>query len=146
MNQHMLFASVPAQDYDGVLSQLSGICAMQPVPVYERHLVFEAYKPSGFMKPSIGATQHLQAGLTQQLNKAISSSTYFLQAVGEISANDFATPGGGETNYKASKQPWRVEFNDIPSAAWKSTNFRLSVGADMPSGDILPFMKAWGFE
>lgn len=146
MNQHMLFASVPAQDYNGVLSQLTGICAMQPVTVYERHLLFQAYKPSGFLKPSLDATQHLHTATSQQLDKAVSATTYFLRAVGEFSGSDFATTEGGNTDYDGGKQPWRVEFNDIPSAAWKSTNFRLSVGADMPNGDILPFMKAWGFE
>ncbi|PGH07833.1 hypothetical protein GX51_01543 [Blastomyces parvus] len=49
--------------------------------------------------------------------------------------------------YVAADQPWRLEFKDTPEAGARSGVTSRFVGsANLPSGNILPEMNAWGFD
>lgn len=91
MHEILLFASVPAVQHHDLLQQLSGLTAMQPNPIFERHLVFKAYRKPGFIKARQGGSQDVQAHEIQRLNKMLNAGLYYMQVVGEVGAQDFGT-------------------------------------------------------
>ncbi|WEW55435.1 Mediator of RNA polymerase II transcription subunit 18 [Emydomyces testavorans] len=133
---------------------------MQPDHLYERHLIFKPYRKPGFLKPRPGGSQDVQAPEVQRLNKLLNGGLYYVQLVGEVKAADFGigsvdvAMGGvtdaekqGGNQYDPSNQSWRIEFKDIPDAGTGSAvTSRLISTSRIPYGDIVPMMKAWGYE
>ncbi|OAX81900.1 hypothetical protein ACJ72_03754 [Emergomyces africanus] len=61
--------------------------------------------------------------------------------------NGAAAPAVSEGGYVAANQAWRLEFKDTPEAGARSAVTSRFVGnAKLPSGNILPEMKAWGYD
>lgn len=171
MHEHSLFASIPAGQHHDLLQQLAGITAMQPNHIYERHLIFKPHRKPGFIKPRPGGSQDVQAHEAQRLNKLLSGSLYYIKVVGEVTAADFGAGSGAATagrdvtmggtvdtgaatgdqmrqrQYDVSNQSWKLEFKDIPDAGTGSAvTSRLISTSKIPYGDIVPIMRAWGYE
>ncbi|EAS33024.2 RNA polymerase II mediator complex subunit Srb5 [Coccidioides immitis RS] len=161
MHEHSLFAPVPAAQHHDLLQQLAGVTAMQPNRIYERRLVFKPYRKPGYLKPRPGGSQDVQAPEVQRLNKMLNGGLYHVQVVGEVKLTDFgthpstvdATMGGTDfgnqhqNEYDISNQSWRIEFKDIPDAGTGSAvTSRLISTSRVPYGDIVPVMKAWGYD
>ncbi|QSS51415.1 RNA polymerase II mediator complex subunit Srb5 [Histoplasma capsulatum var. duboisii H88] len=187
MHELLLFAPVPAKQHHDLLQQLSGLTAMQPTRIFERHLVFKAYRKPGFVKTRPGGSQDVQAPETQRLNKLLNGGLYYMQVVGNVRERDFgsmtastSSPSdalaqgsgeGGESTqhsqealpptttkngaaaaaaakrgYVAADQSWRLEFKDTPEAGARfGVTTRFVENSNLPSGNILPEMNAWGF-
>ncbi|EDN09052.1 conserved hypothetical protein [Histoplasma mississippiense (nom. inval.)] len=161
---------------------------MQPTRVFERHLVFKAYRKPGFVKTRPGGSQDVQAPETQRLNKLLNGGLYYMQVVGNVRERDFGSvtastsspsdalargsdEGGEGTQhgqealpptttrngaaaaaaaakggYIAADQSWRLEFKDTPEAGARfGVTTRFVENSNLPSGNILPEMNAWGF-
>lgn len=156
MHEILLFAPIPAVQHHDLLLQLCGLTAMQPNRLYERHLIFKAYRKPGFVKTRLGGSQDVQLPEVQRLNKLLNSGLYYMQAVAEVGPKDFAAATEAETpdvvmdgtQFPTPSSPsWRVEFKDIPDAGTVSAVTSRFVGsAKLPPGDVLSVMKTWGFE
>lgn len=167
MHELLLFAPVPASQHHGLLQQLSGLTAMQPIPTFERRLIFKPHRKPGSIKPRVGGSQNVQSSELQKIQKMLGGGLYYLQVVGGVNAADFGggSGGGSDTSmggtelggsdrqakpasgYVSSNQTWRMEFKDIPDAGTQSgVTSRLVSTAKLPYGDVLPGMTAWGFE
>jgi mediator of RNA polymerase II transcription subunit 18 len=150
MHEQSLFASVPAHQHHELLQQLAGLTAMQPRHCLERRLIFKAYRKPGLART--GASQDLQQGDLQRLNKMLNGHMYYTQVVGPLSEKDFGSTvinetGTGQPAYEYERQPWKLEFRDIPEAGTRSAvTSRLMSSATLPRGDIVPSMNAWGYK
>ena len=51
MHELLLFGQIAASRHDQVLNILAGVAAMQPVAVFEKHLVFKPNRPSASARP-----------------------------------------------------------------------------------------------
>ncbi|KAJ5774569.1 hypothetical protein N7457_009465 [Penicillium paradoxum] len=164
MHEQSLFASVPVHQHHELLQQLAGLTAMQPRHCLERRLIFKAYRKPG-LAGRTGASQDLQQGDLQRLNKMLNGNMYYTQVVGPVSEKDFGStvPGDSDTQmagvddskpdgaslsstYNYERQPWKLEFRDIPEAGTRSAvTSRLMSSATLPRGDIVQAMNAWGY-
>lgn len=87
MHELLLFAQVPPSRHNYVLNILVGLAAMQPQPIYEKHLIFKpARSPAGTRPAHVGAVQGVQNPQLQALQGQISGDLFYLQLVGDISA------------------------------------------------------------
>ncbi|KAJ5084376.1 Mediator complex subunit Med18 [Penicillium alfredii] len=170
MHELLLFASVPVHQHHELLQQLAGLTAMQPRHCLERRLIFKAYRKPGLVTARTGASQDLQSGDLQRLNKMLNGGMFYTQVVGPISEGDFgsapipvptpdpdiqmagmddAKPSVTESphsHYDYERQPWKLEFRDIPEAGTRSAvTTRVMSSALLPRGDIVPSMNAWGY-
>ena len=169
MHELLLFASVPAHQHYELLQQLAGLTAMQPRHSLERRLIFKAYRKPGLAAARTGASQDLQSGDLQKVNKMLNGGMFYTQVVGPVLENNFASPSdtgdadadkdtrmaGTEDSmppsqarkiYKYESQPWKLEFRDIPEAGTRSAvTSRLMASAGLPPGDVVPAMNAWGY-
>lgn len=152
MHEQSLFASVPVHQHHELLQQLAGLTAMQPRHCLERRLIFKAYRKPG-LAGRTGASQDLQQGDLQRLNKMLNGNMYYTQVVGPVSEKDFGStvPETGTDKfvsvYDYEQQPWKLEFRDIPEAGTRSAvTSRLMSSATLPRGDIVPSMNAWGYK
>ncbi|KAJ5818360.1 hypothetical protein N7474_003951 [Penicillium riverlandense] len=166
MHELLLFASVPVHQRHELLQQLAGLTAMQPRHCLERRLIFKAYRKPGLVTVRTGASQDLQSAELQRLNKMLNGGMFYTQVVGSVSERDFggaaaAPPGPDDTvmtnttddanpppadQYDYARQPWRLEFRDIPEAGTRSAvTARVMSSAALPQGDIVPPMNAWGY-
>ncbi|KAI5301847.1 Mediator of RNA polymerase II transcription subunit 18 [Ascosphaera pollenicola] len=137
MHQHLLFAPVTAAQHPDVLAQLTGVAAMRPVRVIERHLIFKPFRRSTETRLS---SLDLQSVDGQRLNKILNGAMHYIHAVGPLSDADFAGAAG------AAEQEWEIVFNDTPIAGSKiPVNTRVTSTASLPYGDPLPFLNSLGF-
>lgn len=165
MHEQSLFASVPVHQHHELLQQLAGLTAMQPRHCLERRLIFKAYRKPG-VAGRTGASQDLQQGDLQRLNKMLNGNMYYTQVIGPVSESDFGSTdpvdrdtqmaGMDESNsdgsssspsYDYEGQPWKLEFRDIPEAGTRSAvTSRLMSSATLPRGDVVQAMNAWGYQ
>jgi mediator of RNA polymerase II transcription subunit 18 len=145
MHEQSLFASVPVHQHHELLQQLAGLTAMQPRHCLERRLIFKAYRKPG-LAGRTGASQDLQQSDLHRLNKMLNGNMYYTQVVGPVSEKSFGS-ALTETPYDYERQPWKLEFRDIPEAGTRSAvTSRLMSSATLPRGDIVPSMNAWGYK
>lgn len=154
MHELLLFASVPVHQHHELLQQLAGLTAMQPHHCLERRLIFKAYRKPGVVTTRTGASQDLQSGDLQRLNKMLNGGMFYTQVVGPVSQRDFGADldtrmaGIDDDGYRYDfdNQPWNLEFRDIPEAGTRSAvTARVMSTSALPSGDIVPPMNAWGY-
>ena len=168
MHELLLFAPIPAWQHHDLLQQLTGLAAMQPNRTLERRLIFKPYRKPGFVRPRPGGSQDVQPTEVQRLQKMLNSGLYHMQVVGAVNATDFGVEENGQKpdtvmggmdsdgadqrvkpgpGYVPSNQVWRVEFKDTPEAgAGSGVTSRGASTAILPYGNVIPFMKAWGYE
>lgn len=115
-------------------------------------MIFKAFRKPG-LAGRTGASQDLQQGDLQRLNKMLNGNMYYTQVVGPVTESDFGSSDsdaqmtGAESGYDYARQPWNLEFRDIPEAGTRSAvTSRLMSSATLPCGDIMPSMFAWGYQ
>lgn len=166
MHEQSLFASVPVHQHHELLQQLAGLTAMQPRHCLERRLIFKAFRKPG-LAGRTGASQDLQQGDLQRLNKMLNGNLYYTQVVGPVAEQDFGSTvphdsdtqmaGMGDSkrdgasssssSYDYERQEWKLEFRDIPEAGTRSAvTSRLMSSATLPRGDVVQAMNAWGYK
>jgi mediator of RNA polymerase II transcription subunit 18, fungi type len=167
MHELLLFASVPVHLHHGLLDELAGLTLMPPRHCIERRLIFKAYRKPGLVTARVGASQDLQqSGDLQRVNKLLNGGMFYTQVVGPVSESHFgaakasarhpdtAMAGMDQTKpsarkvhrYDYDRQPWRLEFRDIPEAGTRSAvTTRVMASAALPRGDVVPSMNAWGY-
>jgi mediator of RNA polymerase II transcription subunit 18 len=149
MHEQSLFASVPVHQHHELLQQLAGLTAMQPRHCLERRMIFKAFRKPG-LAGRTGASQDLQQADLQRLNKMLNGNMYYTQVVGPVTEAEFGSAESqmsDEGVYDYGRQPWKLEFRDIPEAGTRSAvTSRLMSSATLPTGDIVPSMNAWGYK
>ncbi|KAJ5973897.1 mediator of RNA polymerase II transcription subunit 18 [Penicillium waksmanii] len=105
MHELLLFASVPTHQHAELLQQLAGLTAMQPRHCFERRLIFKAYRKPGVANARVGASQDLQSGDLQRVNKMLNGGMFYTQVVGPIQSADFADAGVTDTAANANSNP-----------------------------------------
>lgn len=151
MHEFSLYGQVPQSQHARFLQQLVGVTRMKPQSVQILHLVFRSQVPSGI--PNIPATNEgSNKQDVQRIAKMLTSSLYFVQVVGEVRASDDKdvtdvdmTDGASEQKSK-SKISWSFEFKDTPDPGKQPVSGRLVSKIPIEDGDILTFMKAFGYE
>jgi hypothetical protein len=87
MHELLLFAQVPPSRHNYVLNVLTGLAAMQPQPILEKHLIFKPARLPAAARPAhVGAFQGVQNSQLQALQGQTSGDLYYLQLVGDIGA------------------------------------------------------------
>ncbi|KAJ5477196.1 Mediator of RNA polymerase II transcription subunit 18 [Penicillium diatomitis] len=118
--------------------------------------------------------QQANAADLQRVNKMLNGGMFYTQVVGPVSEKDFAAApvkvtaseldsdtqmAGMELSnpsasvqadtaatYDFDRQPWKLDFRDIPEAATRSAvTTRVMASAALPRGNIEPSMNAWGY-
>ncbi|KAJ5085558.1 mediator of RNA polymerase II transcription subunit 18 [Penicillium argentinense] len=175
MHELLLFASVPVHQHAELLQQLAGLTGMQPRHCFERRLIFKAYRKPGQPNARVGASQDLQKGDLQRVNKMLNGGMFYTQLVGSVQSAHFgaaaadavaggapaAPPADPDTNmdgmdeanpplprksYDFDQQRWSLEFRDIPEAGTRSgVTARVMATAALPAVDVVQLMNAWGY-
>jgi len=87
MHELLLFAQVPPSRHNYVLNVLTGLAAMQPQHILEKHLIFKPARLPAAARPAhVGAFQGVQNSQLQALQGQTSGDLYYLQLVGDIGA------------------------------------------------------------
>ena len=89
MHELLLFAQVPHSRYNYILNVLTGIAAMQPVPILEKHLIFKPSTPfTGTKAAHVGAFQGVQ-GVQKlaALQGQAGGEMFYVQVVGDMAVD-----------------------------------------------------------
>lgn len=125
---------------------------MQPIPVEELHLVFKAQAPPGLGNvPSSGEASTKQD--VQRVAKMLSANLYYVRVIGELQPvarkglkGDASMSNGNETASDERSMAWQFEFKDTPDPGKQAVNGRLTSRTPIEDGDIMKFMKQFGYE
>ena len=124
---------------------------MQPKSVEELHLVFKARPPAGLASIASSAESSGKQDV-QRISKMLTSNIYMVQVVGEMSEGgpgshrDVQMSNGHSSEKSTSKMSWYFEFNDTPDTGKHPVNGRLASRFVIEDGDIISFMKQFGYE
>jgi len=170
MHELLLFGQVPSKRHDQLLKVLTGVAAMQPHTIVERHLVFKPRRPiaSGTRAPAKPGAQ------VQAIQSQMQGDLFYLQLVGNMTASaapatgDISTqlPEGGRqlAVNKASREdngnalakdsvidltarPWSLEFRDLPEIQGRRpVTSRLMASVAITEGDPLGVIEALGYK
>jgi hypothetical protein len=146
MHEFSLYGQVPLGQHARFLQQVAGVTRMKPQTVRRLHLVFRSQVPAGIPNiPSSNEGSNKQD--VQRIAKMLTSSLYFVQVIGEI--HDDVRGGADDadmTEGDTGSISWYFEFKDTPDAGKQPVSSRLVSRTPIEEGDILAFMKTFGFE
>lgn len=124
---------------------------MRPKPVEQLHLVFRSQIPAGIPNiPASGEASTKQD--VQRIAKMLTANLYFVQVIGEIQENlsanveDVEMSGDEAGEKKGRSISWRFEFKDTPDPGKQAVSGRLMSRTPIEDGDIVEFMKSFGYE
>lgn len=167
MQEYVLFGQISGESHRQVLQQCAGVSRMQPQAVEELHLVFKAKPPQGLaeiQKSSGGGSQGVVPPEVQKTRTMLNASLYYLQLVGTVLAEsrdsekdeanerfsdsvDVVMSTGDVGEGKEMKQlNWVLEFRDTPDPGKQPVTSRLLYRVPVREGEIMKFMKDFGFE
>ncbi|KAI5284824.1 Mediator of RNA polymerase II transcription subunit 18 [Ascosphaera aggregata] len=107
MHQHLLFAPVSASQHRDVLAQLTGIAAMQPVRVLERHLIFKPFRKPGFTT-AIGTANTAHTAATSGGGSGGGNSSSNAATTATVTTAAGTTTLGGTQDYPSSSDAQRL--------------------------------------
>lgn len=166
MHSLSLYGLVPAPRHEQVLNILAGLAAMQPQPIYERHIVYRPLQASSQAKPNkkyppgstAAAKPVQQIAIYQQLVQSLRYHDFGRAVDGDdvsLSASgNAAVVAGTETEttsrgaHGASTEPsltrgggtWTLRMQDIPEPETKTVALRrVSESAPLASSEIEAF-------
>lgn len=152
MHEFSLYGQVVEAEHPRLLQQLAGLTRMQPKPVEELHLVFKAQPPSG-LSAIPGSSESSSKQDVQRIAKMLTANIYMVKVIGEVSrlerssANgDVDMTNGNVSGHDSHVIRWHFEFKDIPDAGKQAVNVRLASRMPIEDGDIIKFMKQFGYE
>ena len=167
MQEYGLVGQIQGQNHRQVLQQCAGVSRMQPHAVEELHLVFKAKPPPGLaeiQKSSGGGSQGVVSPEVQKTRTMLNASLYYIQLVGTAqtesrhgeekisngnigASGDVVMSNGTMREVKDSKQlGWVLEFRDTPDPGKQPVTSRLLYKIPVLEGDIVEFIKDFGFE
>jgi hypothetical protein len=150
MYEYALYGQIAQNDHSRVLQQLTGLTRMPPQPLQQIHLVFRAQQPTGVVKiPSAGDASTKQD--VQRIAKMLSANLYFVHVIGEVhelSKPSLETNGDATMSDAASPKriSWRLDFKDTPDPGKQAVSGRMVARIPIEDGNIVKFMKAFGYE
>ena len=101
MHELLLFGQVPSARHDQILNILAGVAAMQPVPVFEKHLVFKPNRLPASARPvQVGGAQDIQKSQVQALQAQNQGDLFYLQLVAEPTSTAMKGQGDQGSNAK----------------------------------------------
>lgn len=89
MHELSLMCQVPSARHEQISQILTGLTAMQPARVIERHLIFKPRRVPGVKGGQVGGSQGIQNPQTQALQGQLQGELFYLQLVGEVKDNAF---------------------------------------------------------
>lgn len=167
MQEYGLVGQISGESHKQVLQQCAGVSRMQPQAVEELHLVFKAKPPPGLaeiQKSSGGGSQGVVPPEVQKTRTMLNVSLYYIQLVGaaqpesrhrvektsntDVSASDDVRMSNVHVQeVKESKHlNWVLEFRDTPDPGKQSVTSRLLYKIPIIEGEIVEFIKDFGFE
>ena len=159
MHEFSLYGQVPANGHHRMLQQLAGVTRMQPKPVREIHLVFKSQTPRALQSGQVGGSAaNDKQNETQRVLRMLSTGVYYVQIVGKVrlgQPSQIRSEANGDTEMtngngsKATTVPrvrWHLEFKDTPEAGKQTLSNRLTFRVPFEDGDIMKFMKMFGYE
>ena len=168
MHDLLLYGQVSSNDHRKIVHQLSGVTRMQPTPVVERHILFEARTPVGLNSPpSGGGSQGVLPTESRKIKTMLSGNLYFLQLVAEVPKSHFGSANhiesfsgssekvGGDMAIRrpsGSSLPqdlqlqWLIEFCDLPDPGKQPVTARLVCRTMVEAGDPFEFLRNFGYE
>ena len=142
-----------------MLQQLAGVTRMQPKSVQQIHLVFKTQTPVGLQIGSAGRTSSDKQQEAQRIMRLLSIGVYYVQVVGKVETdkgvriNDAKLNGDVEMANGVTGQSgeigllrWQLEFNDTPEAGKQALSTRYVARTPIEDGDVVKFMKQFGYE
>lgn len=147
MYEFSLYGQVPQSEHDRLIQQLVGVTRMKPQPVEQLHLLFRSQIPTGIPKiPSPGEASTKQD--VQRVAKMLTANLYYVQVIGEIRAesedsSDDVEMISGEVKRTSA---WSFEFKDTPDPGKQAVTGRLISRTPFEDGNIVAFMKSFGYE
>lgn len=159
MHEFSLYGQVPGHEHSRTLQQLAGVTRMQPKPVQEIHLVFKSQAPVGLQTGSAGRTSNDKQQEAQRIMRLLSTGVYYVQVVGKVQTdkgarvnnaklNGDVEMANGVTGQSGESRPvrWQLEFNDTPEAGKQALSTRYVARTPIEDGDVVKFMKQFGYE
>lgn len=160
MHELLLFGQVPRERHEQVLSVLTGVAAMPPRRVLERHVT---YRPTAdrYQQAQTGGSQGLQDKRQQALLAQLNKDLYYTQLVQTLTEQDFRgakedAQSSGDTNVGRSgpddgevsrvQGSWVMQFNDLPEPGDKRpVTLRYTTTTDVVDGNPHEYMTALGY-
>ncbi|KAL8822720.1 MAG: hypothetical protein Q9170_008389, partial [Blastenia crenularia] len=96
MHELLLHASVPTSRHTQLLSILSGIAAMQPLPFHEQHMIYKPIRPATKPVTQVGGSQAVQSNPMQAVQGAMQGDLFYLHLVEDLVGKE----GGREMEVK----------------------------------------------
>jgi hypothetical protein len=156
MHELLLFAQVPPDRHALVLQLLSGIAAMKPARVLERHLIFKPRK--GDVADTRTAARP-QLEIVKPLLEQLRGAPYHLQLIGEVPVKAFSEVDDvvmvdddaelevAPKNYDFEKQIWSLKFYDQPEVAkTRPVTSRLIFSVDRLENKAFEVLSAMKYE
>ena len=160
MHELSLYSQVPASRHTQVLQILTGIAAMQPQNVVERHFVFKPARVSA-QRSQVGGSQAIQSQKSNTQAQA-PKELFYMQLVCDVpqgDMNDSSHAAGfngldsaGDIDVERKEpsapdnQHWSMQFHDIPEPGKRPVVARMLNKTDIREGDAHQFMKGLGYE
>ena len=155
MHEFSLYGQITGDARPRTIQQLVGVTRMQPRSVKELHLLFKGQVPSGLGSlPSAGGSQAASSQEAQKTAKMLASALYHVQIVGVVgpdvtetrASNEDTAMLDGHDEPTDSKISWYMEFKDIPEPGKHPVSGRFVSRTGVTDGDIVVFMRTFGYE
>ncbi|MCJ1279118.1 Mediator of RNA polymerase II transcription subunit 18 [Puttea exsequens] len=170
MHELLLFGRIPPSQHPHLLHILSGISAMQPIPLLEKHRIFTPTRSTTDTpaKTQGGAAKDEYA--QKSLQAAAKGDLFVVQLVADVLAVAAGSGGAGEREEgamegvevaggdgegethgegrvrEAVREQWTLQFRDIPEVArQRPVTTRLMADVPVAAGDAMAFMRALGY-
>ncbi|KAF1991291.1 hypothetical protein K402DRAFT_323070 [Aulographum hederae CBS 113979] len=154
MHELLLYGQVPAFRQTQVLQILTGLTAMQPHPVLERHIIYKPTAPKGNSK-SVGGSQTIADPKKRSQQSSVNMDIFYAQLVQDLEESDFGAVEGegeggdkmdGSTGGESKKEkPWKFEFQGTPLAGAKEVLSRFVQGTELADGDPQLYLSSNGY-
>jgi hypothetical protein len=150
MYEFALYGQVPQNEHARFVQQLTGVTRMTAQHVECLHLVFKSQNPPGASNVPSGDTSSKQD--VQRIAKMLSANLYFVQVIGELHdetggrANGSVVVNDADGSKSLTRLKWYFEFKDTPDPGKHPVSSRLVSRIPIEDGNIIAFMKAFGYE
>jgi len=151
MYELSLFGQVPASRHDQVLKVLTGVAAMAPCPLSERHLVYRPSKMPARKPAQVGGSQGIQDAQKAARQVQNSADMYYLQLVENLNEEFVASKVPEELASKEKSEilgspRWSIRFYDIPEAGKRPVTARMMSITSVADGNPIGFMEGMGYQ
>ena len=158
MHELLLFAQIPLTRHSQLLHILTGLAAMQPVPICERHAIYKPARPRVQPTVQVGGTQAVQSTQKQSLQKQASRDLFYVTLVQELKGSEEtgldSRDGRGFENGRSESSgalgsgdgKWAIRLTDVPEPAKRPVTMRFVSVTDIVEGDAHKHMLALGYK